>query len=188
MSRTSIRTNISIQGDSFPSRDIKTIYGCLFCRSGIEDRIISELKITMPGLSVISPKKIRIRRYANEAVEELATLFPGYLFFFADGEIDFRELLRKQDIYRLLSYPNGEWMLSGADRMIAELMFDNGGVIGLSKAFYEGTIIRISDGPLKNMEGSIIRVNKRMKTVEVGLELMGKKVKLWLGYEIVEEK
>lgn len=160
--------------------------GCLFCRSGAEDRIISELKISHPGINALSPKKIRIRRYGGMAVEEQVTLFPGYIFFNSTGDTEFRGILSKQDVYRLLTYPNGDWNLRGDDRAIAEMMFNHNGVIGLSKAFYEGDSVHIADGALKDLEGSIIKLNKRAKTAQVKIEFAGKNLILWLGYEIID--
>ena len=79
------RRTVSVDQDKMQQQKQKTehepgTYGCLFCRSGVEERIISELKILLPNIQALSPKKIRIRRFANEAVEEIVSLFPGYIF------------------------------------------------------------------------------------------------------------
>ena len=126
------------------ARDGRMAYGCFLCRSGIEERIIAELRISAPELYVISPKKIRIRRMGSEAHEEQVTLFPGYVFFRADG------------------------------------------AVGLSKAYYEGDRIRVTEGALKRYEASITRVNHRAKTAEVRVDFHGKVMTIWLGFELIE--
>ena len=70
-------------------------YGCLFCRSGSEERIIRELGLSHPTMSCLSPKRVRIRRQGEK---ELASLFPGYIFFHLARHIDFRTIVQKTDI------------------------------------------------------------------------------------------
>ena len=49
--------------------------------------------------------------------------------------------------------------------------------------FDEGNRIRILDGFLKDYEGSIIRVDRRHRSVQVKLMFQGKTLTTWLGYE-----
>lgn len=160
-------------------------YGCLFCRSGSEDRIIRELENSHPSLTCIAPKRVRIRRRGGVGIEELVSLFPGYIFFCTSVIQEFRTLLQKADIYRLLRYPNGDWKLYGSDLYIATLMFEVDGVVGLSKACFEGNTVKILEGPLKDYEGCIIKINKRAKTAQVKVDFQGKVLIMWLGFEII---
>ncbi len=67
------------------------------------------------------------------------------------------------------------------------MLFRSGGNIGLSSAYFDrGNRIRVLDGFLKDYEGYITNVNRKKKTVEVTVNLTGKKVIMWLGYELVE--
>ena len=84
--------------------DALTHYGCLFCRSGSEEQIINDQKSSHPELDCISPKRVRIRRQGEE---EIVTLFPGYILFKVSCKVDFRTIVNKNDIYRLLKYPTG---------------------------------------------------------------------------------
>lgn len=164
-------------------------YGCISCRAGAEERLKREIEEKLPDLDVIFPRKMRIRRMGGAAFEEETPLFPGYVFFSTETETpNLREFLRKDYVFRLLTNPDGDWQLSGSDREFAELLYSNGGLIGFSKAFYEGDTIRVVDGFLKNYEGSIIRLNKRARTAEVKVQFRGKTVSMWLGYELLEMK
>lgn len=157
-------------------------YGCLFCRSGSEERIIEELKNSFPAISCISPKRERVRRQGEK---EIVTLFPGYIIFRTNIETDFQILTKKTDVYRLLRYPSGSWELRGSDLDIAMVLFEMGGIVGLSKARFEGNDVRIISGPLFKYRESIVDINKRSKTAIVEIVFQGKKVLVWLGFEIV---
>ena len=102
--------------------------------------------------------------------------------------MSFRELLWVENTYRMLTDMDGNWRLSGRDREIAKRLFDAGGIIGFSKAYYAGDRIRILDGFLKDYEGYITRVNRRARTAEIRVTLNGKVLDVWLGFELVEEQ
>ena len=162
-------------------------YGCLFCRSGKEQKIIRELVQIAPEVDAISPMKVRIRRSRGCSREELVTLFPGYVFFrAAEGAPDMSRFVRLEDVLRLLTYTDGEWRLAGSDEAIARMFFGGDGIVGLSKAYYEGDRIRVTEGTLKRYEDSITRVNHRARTAEVKVDFHGKILTMWLGFELIE--
>ena len=162
-------------------------YGCLFCRTGKEKRIAEEIEKELAGIRVVFAEKLRKRRQGGGSVEESVALFPGYLFFRACADFDARALARRQDVYRLLCDGEGIWHLRGSDLKLARGLFDCGGVVGFSSAYYEGDRIRITDGLLKAYEGQIIRVNRRNQTAQIALGLDGREVTVWLGFELIEK-
>ena len=172
--------------------------GCYFCKSGKEADVIHQFKITFPNGMAITPTRTKIRRTRDAAIEERVPLLPGYVFFqitedesvaqatpdaLLSGLLDFSRI---DSVLRLLKYSNGTWRLLGSDDVFARMLFEAGGNIGLSQACYdEGNRIRILNGFLKDYEGYITNVNRKKKTVEVTVDLQGKKVIMWLGYELV---
>lgn len=182
----------------------KVSRGCLFCKGGKEREVVQLFLLTFPQGKAVVPTRIRYRRKPDSVTEESITLMPGYVFFELAGldpadepaeegtdafqsEVELRQLCRTDSILRLLRDPDGRWRLRGADDRFAEMMFRNDGVIGMSKAYFDrGQRIRILEGFLKDYEGSITRVNKKTKTVEVSVDLQGKQVRMWLGYELVD--
>ena len=161
--------------------------GCLFCRSGREKSVIQVLKPLYPDIRAIVPVKTRYRREGGVAREETVTLLPGYVFFEAEELPPARQLLRFDDVLRLLTYADGDWRLHGSDDQFARVLFRTEGRIGLSRAYYdEGNRVRITEGFLKEYEGSIIRVNRRARTAEVSIDFQDKRVSMWLGFELIE--
>lgn len=173
--------------------------GCFFCKSGKEADVIRHFNMTFPNGKAIVPTRTKIRRTREAAIEERVPLLPGYVFFEitedgtpAPGIIDavLKALLdfsRNDSVLKLLRYSDGTWRLYGTDNLFAEMLFRTGGNIGLSQAYFDrGDRIRILDGYLKDYEGYITSVNRKNKTVEVTVNLQGKKVIMKLGYELVD--
>ena len=158
----------------------KMAYGCLFCRSGSERRVIEELKNSYPKISCISPKRERVRRQGEK---EIVTMFPGYILFKTSIKTDFQIITKKTDVYRLLRYPSGSWELRGGDLDIAIALFEMDGIVGLSKACYEGNTVRMIEGPLFKYREKIVEINKRAKTARIEIAFQEKKVMVWLGFE-----
>ena len=172
----------------FPNEEEGQAYGCLFCRTGKEKRIAGEIETELPDVRVIFAEKLRKRRHGRDSVEESVPLFPGYLFFRTDAGFDAQCLARKMDVYRLLRDSEGLWHLRGEDLTLARELFRQNGVVGFSRAYYEGDRIRIVDGLLKTYEGRIIRVNRRSQTAQIALGVGGQEVTAWLGFELIERE
>ena len=173
--------------------------GCLFCKSGKEADVIDRFRTTFPTGEAIYPTRTRIRRVHDVAIEERVPLLPGYVFFqIAEQEpeatgvadailVALLEFSRIDSVLKLLRYSDGTWRLFGPDDEFAEILFKSGGNIGLSTAYFDkGNRIKILDGFLKDYEGYITNVNRKKKTVEVTVNLQGKRAIMWLGYELVE--
>ena len=173
--------------------------GCLFCKSGKEADVIDRFRTTFPTGDAIYPTRTRIRRVHDGAIEERVPLLPGYVFFqIAEQEpeatgvadailVALLEFSRIDSVLKLLRYSDGTWRLFGPDDEFAEMLFKSGGNIGLSTAYFDkGNRIKILDGFLKDYEGYITNVNRKKKTVEVTVNLQGKRAIMWLGYELVE--
>lgn len=173
--------------------------GCFFCKSGKESDVINHFFMAFPDGEAISPTRTRIRRVHEAAIEERVPLLPGYVFFqitekktevaesIDQNLIALLQFTKIDSVLKLLRYSDGTWRLFGPDNLFAEMLFKSGGNIELSQAYFDrGNRIRILDGFLKDYEGHITNVNRKKKTVEVTVDLQGKRVIMWLGYELVE--
>ena len=196
--RTGVRKRGDIDGE-WMRVDASARRGCFFCRTGAEKAVARRFEIAFPEGRAVIPMRERIRRTAEAVFEDSVPLLPGYLFFelppdagngasLERAEAALRAFSRQDGVLRLLRYTGGDWVLHGADDRFAELFFRESGSIGLSQAYFdEGNRIRILKGFLKDYEGCIIRVNKKTRTAEICVDFQGKKVSLWLGYELVAQ-
>lgn len=160
-------------------------YGCIFCRTGKEKNLTEAIERYDPTIRAIAVEKLRRRRMGHTFVREVVPVFPGYIFFRADAGYDVQKLSAQQDFYRLLRTPDGAWQLRGTDERFARMLFEQQGVLGFSRAYYENDRIRIVDGVLKNYEGRIIRVNRRAQTAQIALNVCSRPVTVWLGFELM---
>ena len=163
-------------------------YGCIFCRTGNEEVLARSIEKEYPEIRALFPIKTRMRRWAKALIEERVALFPGYLFFKADEGFDVKCLFHREDVFRVLRSSDGKWRLCGEDETFARALFEQNGVIGLSKAYFEGDRIRIVDGMLKIYEDRILRVNRRSRTAQVYVGMAGEEATVWLGYELLERE
>jgi transcription antitermination factor NusG len=180
--------------------------GCFFCRTGKEAEVVRRFISEFPDSRAIFPTCTHYRRTRDEAVEERVPLLPGYVFF----EVKATEAAVSQPpngdcagrpewdegaliafsgaahVLKLLRYSNQDWRLHGADDAFAKVLFEAGGNIDTSRAYFdEGDRIRIQSGFLKDYEGSITRVNRKKRIVEVVVDFQDKRVNMKLGYELV---
>ena len=161
-------------------------YCCIYCRTGCEEQLATDIRMCWPDAEAISPSKLRYRRINGKPVEEKTPLFPGYIFMRLNNGFPLYRMKQNGLLYKVLRDSDGDWRLSGADRDFAEKIFKSSGLFGFSKAFYEGDRIRILEGPLKELEGKIVRVNHRKQTAQVQLSIQGMDMNVWLGFELID--
>ena len=162
-------------------------YGCFFCRSGTEPQAAQEIERVLPMAAALVPAKLRTRRIDGKPIEEKVSLFPGYVFVRSISDPRSYGLMRKRQVLRILTDTEGDWKLKGSDRVFAEELFRCGGILGFSKAYYDvNDRIHVTEGPLANYNGQILRVNRRNKTAEVQICFQGISMRMWLGFELIE--
>ena len=165
----------------------KLCYGCVFCLTG-KERLVAN------GIELFS-KRARARavcqtmRHTLSGVTTLRddVVIPGYVFFEAPADVEIHELVPVDDLISVLSYSDGDWRLFGEDENYAKFIFKYDGVLTLSKAHKIGERIVIVEGPLKDLEGQITRIDKRNRRGQVTVQFAGKQQKIWLGFDIVKE-
>ncbi len=161
-------------------------YGCLFCMTGREEQVAARIRDGYPAYRAVSLRKMRYRTSHGQRTSEVVQLLPSYVFRQAPAEANpFREL-PKNDVIRILTTGDGEWRLRDGDRRFAQWVFRYDGLLDFSKAYREGERIRIISGPLKDMEGKILRVDKRGRSGQVTLEFNGRTIPIWLGFELID--
>ena len=167
--------------NEFSQNEMDISYGCLFCKTGSEKELTKTLQ-SIEGIQAIAPER-QYRRRINGTMKILTEiLFPGYVFFRVLSGFDALKLLRYADVLKLLTTEK-KWQLQNADAEFAQWLFQQGNVLTFSQAYFEGDRIRIIDGPLKNYEGMIMKVNRRFQNAQIVLSFRELQIKVWLGYE-----
>lgn len=116
-------------------------------------------------------------------------LIPGYVFV-TSGCIEelYRELKRVPALTKVLGHSEGEMFIplaAGEAEWLEKLMAD-GTEVSLSQVeVSEGDIVTVLEGPLKDMEGHIKKINLHKRIAEVEVDFMGRKTVIHLGIELV---
>ncbi len=162
------------------------LYGCAFCATGKEEAVARSIEVVCPGIRATPVRQIKRKTVGGHTSLVAQIAFPGYVFLEVEpaGESIFR--LPRENLKTLLMTPNSGWRLSGDDERYARWIFSQGGLISMSKACMEGGRIRIVSGPLKDLEGHILRIDKRNRNGQIMLTFNNRTLKAWLGFEMIE--
>lgn len=168
--------------------DISSLkFGCVFCQTGHEDAAMRYMVESENVFKAFVAKKSehRSRNGIKSVVEKI--IFPGYVFFIANQEWAPKpDYKGKNYIIRLLTIENS-WHLKGTDEEFVRWLWERDGLLGLSKAYKEGDRVMIQQGPLKDLEGYITKVDRHNRNGQVKIELFGKKIVVWLAFEMLEK-
>lgn len=157
-------------------------YGCIFCRTGQELKLAETAQVRWPGLRARAV--CAMKRRSNSGVKTMnpEVIMPGYIFFMARDDCAPMPPL-PEGMLRILTSVHGGYALQGRDAWFAKWLIDQDGVIGASVAHRLDERVQILQGPLKELEGCIIRIDKRNQNAQVQLEVNGCKIKAWLPFE-----
>ena len=159
-------------------------YYCLFCLTQ-RTEIIKMLIERQYGFRVISPKTVQRHWVHGQKVEKEYKYLPGYLFIYADQQIDSVTVFHQIDgVIRLLGDVDTRFQLSGTDLKFSEFMLQSDGIIGPQRVYQEGDRIRLCEGFLTGMSGRITKVDRQYKRMQVVFMFDGIERKVWVGYDI----
>lgn len=162
--------------------------GCIFCKTGSEEATARLLNSTPLMIRAFVPKKVEHRSENGVKSKVQKVLFPGYVFFHAEESwVPPMVLYHADYILRLLRTEEG-WQLKGDDEVFVQWLLDHDGLLDMSQAYQESTRVVIKSGPLKELEGIITKVDKHNRNGLVTIDLFGRKINVWLAFELVDVK
>lgn len=163
-----------------------SVYGCVFCITGKEALVAEQIEAACPGVCALTARWEKHKSVNGKKSKVQAILLPSYVFFRAPrGFVPYPEF-PQENVIRILQTDRHVWQLTGADEQFARWLFSYDGLLSFSKAYREGERIRIVSGPLKDMEGSITKIDRRGRSGQVVLSFNGKPVSVWLGFDLLE--
>ncbi|NLM01351.1 MAG: antiterminator LoaP [Treponema sp.] len=136
----------------------------------------------------IFPKRQLTIRKNGKTKKELKSIFPGYLFIetnFLSTEL-YNIIKSTPNFYRFLPNNSNILPMHGKDLIILQHFLTFGDVIESSKiTFDDNDRIVIKEGPLKGLEGNIIKVDRRKKRAKVKLDFANDNFILDLAFEVM---
>ena len=154
----------------------------IFLRSAKEAISNTETRIFWPR------RKLNIRKKGRNR-EVVSAIFPGYVFIETESLSNdtFWALRRSIGFYKFLRSNNDLQALAGQDKELLMHFLRAGEVIERSKVYFdENNRIRIVEGALKGLEGSIVKVDRRKRRAKVSLSLYEDSFLIDFGFELME--
>jgi len=113
-------------------------------------------------------------------------LMPGYIFLFANEQMDPTLVHRLSGVLRVLQYGDKVYALTGYDEQLARWLARYEGTIGFSKVLRVGGRIQVVQGPMKDELCRIKDVDQRKRCAKVELQFCGAGFFVWMDFEWVE--
>ena len=149
------------------------------CKSMINQNVLTDCFI---------PRYERMRRYQAQWHLEYRIMFPGYIFLMTDRVCALYEELRY--IPRLTKILGNGMEFIPLKKEEVEFLTAIGSeehLTGMSKGYIAGDRIIITEGPMKEMAGQIRFIDRHKRLAVVQMEMVGRKMDIRLGLEIVKK-
>ena len=133
-------------------------------------------------------RSLRIRK-RGDWIETLAPIFPGYIFVDAEEILPefYLKLKSISGFLRFLQSNDNIEPLSENDRKLLLHFLSFGQVVEKSTVYFDkGNRIRVISGPLKELEGKIIKVDRRKGRAKVKLDMFENSFLIDFGFEALE--
>ena len=160
---------------------------CLHC-STVKCAMVAESIRRKLVCEAFSPRIVQRKWIKGKAVEEVHDYLPGYVFVYSQEPIDSFEPLRSMEgVLRCLGERENGYRLEGEDLRFAGMLHANAGVIGIMKAYREGERVKLARDAMGGFEGEIVRLDRRKGRAQIQFGFDGSQMRVWVGYEMIEE-
>ena len=168
-----------------PGRVSMYIY-CLFCETN-KTKFVEKTVCEVTGCKALCPKQIQHTWAKGGGTRDVVNdLMPGYVFLYCERKEDISLLNTLQGVIRCLSSTAGEYELTGQDEQFALMLLDKNGMIGKTRVYREGQMIRIAGGAFAGVTARIMKVERRLSRMQIEIPFARQLVRTWVEYEIVE--
>ena len=166
---------------------LKMLVYCLFCET-VKCNYVADKAEHEFCCTAISPKQIQHTWSKGKMVDIEHDLLPGYVFLYSENEpLDIGRIQAIKGVIRCLCSSDKEYELTGEDEKFALMLLHNNGIIGETKVYQEGQIIRICEGAFKGLETRIVKVNRQKKRMQIEIPFANTFVKTWVGFDIIND-
>lgn len=164
--------------------------------TGREQSFIDSLQKKVPELAqthnfIYLTRELYIRRQGKTLRQE-QPVFPSYIIMQTTGTVDgqtVQTLKALPDFYHFLKSNTEITPLAGTDLAVIEHFLGLGPRIGPSLVrFDQDDRIVVIEGPLKGIEGNIIKVDRRKQRAKICVDFAGAAHTMDLSFEDIERK
>ena len=159
--------------------------------TGREDYFIRYLKSNSIDIfkKVIWLRKELSVRKSGKITKKTSAIFPGYIFYESDN-IEYNEISAIKSapgFCRFLKSNQDIRPLPENERRLVFKLLSGGEIAGESRVVFDiNDRIKVLEGPMKDLEGQIIKVDKRKKRAKIKLNLYDNSFAIDFGFQIIE--
>lgn len=158
----------------------------IHCLTGREEDVRSRVKGGDIGKVVVPIRLMRERRKGVWCNVE-RVVFPGYVFVQADmTPAAYYAMRNVPGVIRVLGTRRPMPLLEEEVTLILKLTMD-GDPLGLSEVFVEGGRVTVISGPLKGLEGHIVKLDARRFRARVNINMMGEPRIVELAVDVIKK-
>lgn len=156
-----------------------------------EDRFLKYARplVADDGIQLFWPRRSLTIRKQGKSEHTLAPIFPGYVFLEAQDlqPETYWKLKLVPGFFRILRDNQNITPLGDGDRRLLLHFLSFGEIIHKSRVFFdENNRIRVLSGPLKGLEGRIVKVDRRKQRAKVRLNMYEENFTVDFGFESLE--
>ena len=155
---------------------------CVACATGAERSVSENIEKNL-SVAALYPAWVRELKGKGGFMQRDEAVLPGYVFVYADDLSCIGAISRMEKVLHILRYGDGSYGLYGDDLAFARWVYAQNGRIGLSRAMMAGDEMVIIDGPMKDYEGRIKRIDKHNRYAQIEITLGGVTRNVWLGFQ-----
>lgn len=121
-------------------------------------------------------------------IKKQEVLFPGYLFFIAEDPGELRMALKEiPEFTKVLGDDEGPVPLYQEEIDFLQKHINRDKVFEISTGEMIGEKLIVTDGPLKDLEGKVVHVDRHKRQAVLEMEFFGRVVRMKVGLEIVRK-
>lgn len=134
------------------------------------------------------PTYEKYRKVKGQPTKQLAHLLPGYLFFVSDHPQELQKLLKRiPEFAKTLGDDDGAIPLYQEEVEFLQRYTGDERILKMSEGYLVGSELVVTDGPLKDYQGKVMKIDRHKRTAVLELEFLGRKMKVTVGLEVVRK-
>lgn len=161
-------------------------------RTGREEKVLDMSRKTVDRnvlKECFIPYCERMKRYQGEWHKEQYILFPGYVFLITERVEELYWKLKKLPEFTKILGDGAEFIpIKEEEKTILQKMGGKSYLAEMSRGFMRGDKVIITSGPLENMEGEIVYIDRHKRLAAVRIEMFDRLLEVKLGLEIVHKE
>jgi transcriptional antiterminator NusG len=167
-------------------------YYAIHVFTNTEDDFMNRVKPNLRSIRLYAPKRLLAVRKMGKEKKSLRPVFPGYVFAGVGGDIldeleDFWTIRHTPGFIRYLRENRSPSPLVDRDVSLLRHFMSFGEYADTSKVtFDEMDRVVVLEGPLKGLEGNIVKVDRRKGRAKLALDMCAMGFLIDLGFQVIE--